>query len=63
MADRATNKFFVGAAARDGDDRIVYNQASGASYVDSNGNAAGGATLIAILTSKPVLAAADFVVI
>jgi Ca2+-binding RTX toxin-like protein len=59
----AANKFFAGAAAHDGDDRIVCNQASGALSYDSNGNAAGGSTLLAILTSKPVLTAGDFVVI
>jgi serralysin len=58
------NKFFAGAAAHDADDRIVYNKATGALIYDSNGNAAGGAIQIATLTTlKPVLTAADFVVI
>jgi Ca2+-binding RTX toxin-like protein len=59
----AANKFFAGAAAHDADDRIVYNQASGALTYDSNGNAAGGSTLIAVVANKPVLTFADFVVI
>jgi Ca2+-binding RTX toxin-like protein len=59
----AAAKFFAGAAAHDADDRIIYNQANGALTYDSNGNAAGGSTLIAVITNKPVLTAGDFVVI
>jgi Ca2+-binding RTX toxin-like protein len=59
----AANKFFAGAAAHDADDRIVYNKASGAVYYDSNGNAAGGSTLLAVISNKPTLTSADFVVI
>jgi Ca2+-binding RTX toxin-like protein len=55
--------FFAGTAAHDADDRIVYNKLSGAIVYDSNGNLAGGATLLATLTTKPTLTAADFVVI
>jgi Ca2+-binding RTX toxin-like protein len=55
--------FFAGAAAHDADDRIVYNQASGALLYDNNGDAAGGIFQIAVLTTKPTLTAADFVVI
>jgi serralysin len=55
--------FFAGAAANDADDRIIYDQTSGALFYDNNGNVAGGASLIATLTNKPVLTAADFVVI
>jgi serralysin len=58
------NAFFAGAAASDASDRIIYNQVTGALIYDSNGNAAGGAIQIATLTTlKPVLTAADFVVI
>src|SRR5262249_25154172 len=42
-------KFFAGAAAHDADDRVVYNHVNGALYYDSNGNAAGGSTLLAII--------------
>jgi Ca2+-binding RTX toxin-like protein len=55
--------FFVGPAAHDTDDRIVYNKVNGALYYDSNGNLAGGATLLAVVSSKPTLTAADFLVI
>jgi len=58
------NLFFAGAAAHDANDRIVYNKVSGALTYDSNGNASGGVTLLAILTNKPAdVAANDFVVI
>jgi hypothetical protein len=57
------NFFFAGAAAHDADDHVIYNQASGALSYDANGNVAGGVTQLATLTTKPVLAAADFVVI
>lgn len=56
-------KFFAGAAAHDADDRIVYNNATGALFYDSNGIAAGGAVQLGTLTNKAALTAADFVVI
>jgi Ca2+-binding RTX toxin-like protein len=59
----AAAKFFVGAAAHDADDRIVYNKATGVLSYDSNGNLGGGAVQLAILTTKPTLTAADFLVI
>jgi Ca2+-binding RTX toxin-like protein len=59
----AASKFFAGAAAHDADDRIIYNQANGAVYYDANGNAAGGSTHLATISNKPILSAADFVVI
>lgn len=59
----SSTMFRAGAAALDANDYVVYNRASGALYYDSNGNAAGGATLLATLTNKPALAANDFMVI
>ncbi len=59
----AANKFFVGAAAHDADDRIVYNSATGALFYDSNGNAAGGVLQFANLAKGLALTNADFVVI
>jgi len=55
--------FVVGSAAHDVSDRIIYNQANGNVYYDPNGSAAGVAQLIATLLTKPVLTAADFVVV
>jgi Ca2+-binding RTX toxin-like protein len=57
------NAFFAGAGAHDANDRIVYNKASGALTYDSNGSLAGGVTLLALITNKPALTFADFVVI
>jgi serralysin len=57
------NLFFAGAAAHDVNDRIVYNKVTGVLSYDSNGNAAGGATQLATLSTKPTLTAADFFVI
>jgi Ca2+-binding RTX toxin-like protein len=56
--------FWAGAAALDANDHIIYNKASGYIDYDSNGNAAGGVTHLALLTNKPVnVAFNDFVVI
>jgi Ca2+-binding RTX toxin-like protein len=55
--------FHLGTAAADADDHIIYDRAHGNLFYDSNGNAAGGAMLIATLTSHPLLTAADFLVI
>jgi Ca2+-binding RTX toxin-like protein len=57
------NLFFAGATAHDADDRIIYDNATGALLYDANGMAAGGVTHIATLTNKPALTASDFVVI
>ena len=55
--------FAVGAAAADGDDRIVYNQATGQLFYDADGNGAGAAYQFATLAGAPILAASDFAVI
>ncbi|MEA3015100.1 MAG: hypothetical protein QOD42_3645 [Sphingomonadales bacterium] len=57
------NAFVVGAAAADGDDRIVYNQATGQLFYDSDGNGAGGAILFATLVGTPTLGVSDFTVL
>ena len=59
----ASGAFYVGAAAHDGTDRIIYNPATGALIYDSNGNAAGGATQFATLGTGLSLTRADFVVV
>jgi Ca2+-binding RTX toxin-like protein len=59
----AASMFYAGAAAHDLDDRIVYNRSTGNVFYDSNGNAAGGAVIIATLTTKPLLTVGDFQVI
>jgi serralysin len=59
----AVGAFRIGAAAADADDRIIYNSANGQLIYDSNGNAAGGATLFAVLDPSLALTAADFQVV
>ncbi len=51
------------AAAADAEDRIIYDNATGALFFDSNGSAAGGAIRFAQLTTGLALTNADFVVI
>lgn len=49
--------------ADDASDRIIYETDTGKLFYDSNGNAAGGSVLFAILSNKAALTAADFVVV
>ncbi len=56
-------RFHSGAGAHDGDDRIIYNSASGALIYDSNGDAAGGAVQFATLPKGLAITSADFLVI
>ena len=50
-------------AAVDADDRILYDQAAGDLYYDSNGSGSGGRTLFAHIDNGYVMTAADFEVI
>ena len=59
----AAGAFRVGTAATDGDDRIVYNQATGALLFDADGNGIGAAVQFATLQGAPVITASDFTVI
>jgi Ca2+-binding RTX toxin-like protein len=53
----------LGAAPLDANDYLIYNQANGVLTYDVNGNAAGGAQQVAVITTKPTLALGDFVVV
>jgi Ca2+-binding RTX toxin-like protein len=58
----SSSTFRVGASALDADDYLIYNKTNGNLIYDSNGNAAGGATLFADLDSNLALTAGDFFV-
>ena len=59
----ARSAFYVGAAAHDATDRIIYNPTTGALTYDSNGNATGGSTQIATLSTGLSLTRSDFEVV
>ena len=59
----AVNKFLLGAAAHDADDRIIYNPATGALIYDPNGIAAGGAVQFATLAKNLAITNLDFLVV
>jgi len=60
----AAGAFQLGSTAVDGDDRILYDQASGRLYYDADGNgAAASAVHFATLIGVPPIAAGDFTVI
>jgi len=59
----APERFVLNTLARDGDDRILYNDTTGRLYFDADGNGALAHTLIATLTGAPAIDAGDFIVI
>jgi Ca2+-binding RTX toxin-like protein len=58
----SADAFFVGTAAHVASDRIIYNQSTGTLTYDSNGSAAGGATVFATLSPNLALHVSNFVV-
>jgi Ca2+-binding RTX toxin-like protein len=59
----AADAFFIGSAAHDASDRIIYNSASGALSFDADGNGAGAAIRFATLSTGLALTNADFFVV
>jgi len=57
-----SGSFFVGAAAHDASDRIIYNPSNGYLIHDSKGNAAGGSHHFATLHANLNLTHDDFLV-
>ncbi|MEA3011575.1 MAG: hypothetical protein QOD42_120 [Sphingomonadales bacterium] len=60
----AAGAFVLGSAALDADDRILYNQATGAVYFDADGNGtAAAAVQFLTLQTMPAIVATDFFVL
>ena len=59
----AAGAFWIGSAAADADDRIIYDNATGALYFDADGNGAGAQVQFANMSNGLALTANDFVVI
>jgi serralysin len=60
----AAGAFVLGSAALDADDRILYNQATGAVYFDADGNGSGAAPVeFLTLQNMPTIVATDFFVL
>lgn len=55
--------FYIGAAAHDGDDRIIYNSATGALLFDNDGNGLNAAIQFATLSTGLAMTNADFIVV
>ena len=59
----AAGNFVNGTAAADANDFIIYQQSTGKLWYDADGNGAGAAVQIALISTRPVLTAADFTII
>ena len=59
----AKDKFWIGAKSHDASDRVVYNKAKGALYLDEDGSGAKAAILIATLKKGLAMTHKDFFVI
>nr|WP_180882825.1 calcium-binding protein [Mesorhizobium loti] len=55
--------FYIGTAAHDADDRIIYDPTTGHLTYDANGDAAGGFTDFAVLEAGLALINSDFIVV
>ncbi|MGX7895754.1 hypothetical protein [Tsuneonella sp. HG222] len=57
------NNLVFGTEATGGQNRIVYDQASGRLWFDDDGNGTDPAVLFAVLDNRPALTSADFIVV
>jgi Ca2+-binding RTX toxin-like protein len=58
----AASNFCIGKSAKDADDRLVYDKATGALYYDADGNGSGEAIQFAQLKAGAALAASSFLI-
>ena len=63
LGNLAADAFFIGAAAQDAEDRIIYNSATGALLYDRDGTGASAATQFATLSGGLALTENDFLVL
>ena len=59
----STEAFFIGAAAHDRDDRIIYDSATGSLTYDADGNGSGQAMEFAVLTTGLAITHDDFFIV
>ncbi|NOT73002.1 MAG: hypothetical protein HOP09_17525, partial [Hyphomicrobium sp.] len=62
LSERAllSTEFAAGTTALDASDRVIYDQVSGAVWFDADGTGAQAKILFAVLDTKPVIAASEF---
>ena len=58
-----SDAFFIGSAAHDADDRIIYNSSNGALNYDPDGTGGAAATRFATLSTGLALTNADFKIV
>jgi Ca2+-binding RTX toxin-like protein len=63
LGNIASSEFVIGAAALDANDRIVYNDVTGALYYDSDGNGGTAQVQFATLSAGLALTSLDFLVV
>jgi serralysin len=63
LATLSTGAFFIGAAAHDRDDRIIYDSSTGSLMYDGDGNGSGQAMEFAVLTTGLAITHDDFFIV
>jgi Ca2+-binding RTX toxin-like protein len=63
LGNLAADAFFIGAAAQDAEDRIIYNSATGALLYDKDGSGGSAAIQFATLDGGLAVTANDFLIV
>jgi serralysin len=63
FATLSADAFFIGAAAHDRDDRVVYNSSTGSLMYDADGSDSGQAKTFSVLDTGLALTHDDFVIV